>query len=112
MRIHLLKREKSKPSTNPHKSTRIKKTMAHVKRKCKARRETESPRWGLGVLGVPIFYKHVAPLVLKKIIRKASKRFFLTHYVLRIIYCVLCGSALNLTDFRSFYPSDSLDIST
>ena len=24
-----------------------------------------SPRWGLGGLGVPIFYKHVTPLVLK-----------------------------------------------
>ena len=24
-----------------------------------------SPRWGLGVLGLLIFYKHVAPLVLR-----------------------------------------------
>ena len=36
-----------------------------------------APRWGLGVLGLPIFYKHVAPLVLRN---------NNTHYVLFIVF--------------------------
>ena len=52
------------------------------------KRDTHVAPLGLSAVGIRHYYKHIAPLVLKKIIRKVPKRFFLriTHYVLFIVF--------------------------